>query len=229
MALADGEAGGRGRDHQVVSAFPHLGETRRQRSAGTVASGRAARAVVCVVGALAACVAIASLADGQTRDGDMLVAGPTRREMLAELQGRRPRRASEGAMIKEEASEDTNTREKVAMQAETMRSALRAMSKESSPTARLELDRAETMLRTGAESGSAAGLAALQGARAVLSQVIGSEAAQDRAQMEEGSTTGSARMQSLTSQELSVPDSHRAWRERYMERYATCWPHCALV
>jgi hypothetical protein len=210
---------------QPVAAVA-AGGARPQRQGGAVDRGRTRRLAVCLAGALAACAAVASLAPrGGGGSSELLAAaGPTRRDMVAALRGQRraPQPAGEGAMIKEQASEDTNRRERVAMQAETLRSALRAMGTESPPGARAQLARAEAALRKGAEGGSTAGLAALQGARAVLTQVLGEEAAADKA-----SAAGPARTQSLTSAELSVPDERRAWRERYMERYAECWPHCA--
>ena len=113
------------------------------------------------------------------------------------------------------------------MQAETLRTALRGMRSESSPQARLMLSHADDLLRKGAEGGTSAGIAALQAARAVLSQVVGKEVEQDQHVAGRSSLDNPARMQSLTSDQLSVPDSQVAWRERYMERYASCWPHCA--
>ena len=207
------------------------GGRRRQQPAGR---GRVGRLAVCVAGALAACAAVACLVphggDGAARrGGELLGAGtasnPTRRDMFAAL---RAGPHGEGAMIKEQASEEINRREGVAMQAETLRTALRAMGKEAPSDARAQLANAEAALRKGAEGGSTAGLAALQGARAVLTQVVGEEAARDSASMARSArAVGAARTQSLTSDQLSVPAATHAWRERYMERYAACWPHCA--
>jgi len=207
------------------------GRRRQQQTAG---HGRVGRMVVCVAGALAACAAVACLVphgDGAAHRGseELLGAGtasgPTRRDMLAAL---RTGPHGEGAMIKELASEEINRREGVAMQAETLRTALRALGKEAPSDARAQLANAEAALRKGAQGGSTAGLAALQGARAVLTQVVGEEAARDSASMARSArAVGAARTQSLTSDQLSVPAATHAWRERYMERYAACWPHCA--
>ena len=206
-------------DHVILTCDGRPTKRRTSASRGV----RAARAVVCLVGAVAACAAISRLGlpAGIATGGDVLLSGWAKP------------RASEGGMIKEEASEETDRREHVAMQAETLRAALRAMRAESPPEERAELDAARSELKKGAEDGSAAGLAALQDARAVLSQVIGGETARDQAlgggtvRLAAAGLERPARLQKLTSQELSVPDNKQAWRERYMDRYAACWPHCA--
>jgi hypothetical protein len=173
------------------------------------------RAAVLLVGALAVCAVVLSLREEPA-------AAARRSELL--LPRRSPR--SEAVRIKEEASEDNDRRENVALQAETLRTALRAMQTQASAAQRAQLAAADGMLRKGAEGGSAAGIAALQHAHAVLSEVVGEEAAQDRAAAARGATNP-ARTQSLVSNELSVPDERAAWRARYMDRYAGCWPHCA--
>jgi hypothetical protein len=189
---------------------------------GNVSAWRGTRALVCIVGLLVASAVIATLVSGSR---------PQRGEVAALLSAGGV--ANEGAMIKEQASEDNDRRENVAMQAETLRAALRAMRSEAPPAARSELDAARAELKKGAEGGSSAGLAALQDARSVLAQVVGQEAAGDEAALQRGKvelqsdSDSPGRMQSLTSDELSVPDDRAAWRERYMERYAACWPHCA--
>jgi len=231
MALHDGifvTASGR---HHVVIAAQGEGGSVRHSSASSMASIRHARTVVCLFGVLALGMVIASMngSDSAQQRDALLAVRPMRRDMMAaaSLQARMPSQPDEGAMIKEEASEDNNTRENVAMQAETLRTALRAMRVEAPQAARLELTRADSVLRKGAEAGAQAGLAALEKARAVLSNVVGQEAALDQRLVGKPSLKSSARMQSLTSNQLSVPDDRAAWRERYMQRYATCWPHCA--
>ena len=215
-------------DASTEAVAAGAGGRRRQQAVGR---GRVGRLAVCVAGALAACAAVACFVphgrDGAARRGEELLGAgtATRRDMFAAL---RAGPHGEGAMIKEAASEEINRREGVAMQAETLRTALRAMGKEAPSDARAQLANAEAALRKGAEGGSTAGLAALQGARAVLTQVVGEEAARDSASMDRSArAVGAARTQSLTSDQLSVPAATHAWRERYMERYAACWPHCA--
>jgi len=232
MALHDGIF-----PHHVLIAARGEGGSVRHSSASSMASIRHARTVVCLFGVLALGMVIASMNESDSAQRrDALLASTRasrisqmRQDMMAaaSLQSRMPSQPDEGALIKEEASEDNNTRENVAMQAETLRTALRAMRVEAPQAARLELTRADSVLRKGAEAGAQAGLAALETARALLSNVVGQEAALDQRLVGKPSLRSSARMQSLTSNQLSVPDDRAAWRERYMERYATCWPHCA--
>ena len=106
------------------------------------------RATVMLVGALAVCAAVLSFREEPA-------AAPGRSELL--LPRHSPR--SEAVEIKEEASEDNDRRENVALQAETLRSALRAMRTQASATQRAQLATAEGMLRKGAEGGSTRRLA----------------------------------------------------------------------